>query len=87
LRLDTPPVSGRNPLCGRATKNAISPDAKIEGAVGIGQIPQGFGIQAELKISLPGLDKEAAQKLVEAAHRVPVLERHCGNIDVTLIVV
>ena len=48
----------------------VSPDAKIEGAVGIGQIPQGFGIQVELKISLPGMEKDAAQKLVEAAHQV-----------------
>jgi Ohr subfamily peroxiredoxin len=69
-------------------KITISPDAKIEGAVGIGQIPQGFGIQAELKISLPGLDKEAAQKLVEAAHQVcPYSNATRGNIDVTLIVV
>ncbi|MCA3191679.1 MULTISPECIES: organic hydroperoxide resistance protein [unclassified Cupriavidus] len=66
----------------------VSPDAKIEGAVGIGQIPQGFGIQVELKISLPGMEKEAAQKLVEAAHQVcPYSNATRGNIDVNLIVV
>jgi lipoyl-dependent peroxiredoxin len=66
----------------------VSPDAKIEGAVGIGQIPQGFGIQVELKISLPGMEKDAAQKLVEAAHQVcPYSNATRGNIDVNLIVV
>ncbi|KAI3592133.1 Organic hydroperoxide resistance protein [Cupriavidus sp. U2] len=69
-------------------KITVSPDAKIEGAVGIGQIPQGFGIQVELKISLPGMEKEAAQKLVEAAHQVcPYSNATRGNIDVNLIVV
>ncbi|MGO4306971.1 organic hydroperoxide resistance protein [Cupriavidus sp. RAF12] len=66
----------------------VSPDAKIEGAVGIGQIPQGFGIQVDLKISLPGMEKEAAEKLVEAAHQVcPYSNATRGNIDVTLTVV
>jgi Ohr subfamily peroxiredoxin len=69
-------------------KITVSPDAKIEGAVGIGQIPQGFGIQVELKISLPGMEKDAAQKLVEAAHQVcPYSNATRGNIDVNLIVV
>ncbi|WP_423193874.1 organic hydroperoxide resistance protein [Cupriavidus sp. H18C2] len=69
-------------------KITISPDAKIDGAVGIGQIPQGFGIQVELKISLPGMEKEAAQKLVEAAHQVcPYSNATRGNIDVNLVVV
>ncbi|AZG16167.1 MULTISPECIES: organic hydroperoxide resistance protein [Cupriavidus] len=69
-------------------KITVSPDAKIDGAVGIGQIPQGFGIQVELKISLPGMEKEAAQKLVEAAHQVcPYSNATRGNIDVNLVVV
>lgn len=69
-------------------KITVSPDAKIEGAVGIGQIPQGFGIQVELKISLPGMEKEDAQKLVEAAHQVcPYSNATRGNIEVNLIVV
>ena len=46
-----------------------------------------FGIEAELKISLPGLDRESAQKLVDAAHIVcPYSKRHRGNIDVTLTI-
>ncbi|WP_342051540.1 MULTISPECIES: organic hydroperoxide resistance protein [unclassified Cupriavidus] len=69
-------------------KIAIPADAKIDGSVGIGQIPAGFGIQAELKISLPGIEREAAQKLVEAAHQVcPYSNATRGNIDVTLTLV
>jgi len=69
-------------------KITVSPDAKVEGAVGIGQIPHGFGIQVELKISLPGMEKDAAQKLVEAAHQVcPYSNATRGNIDVNLVVV
>ncbi len=67
-------------------KITVSPEAKIEGAVGIGQLPHGFGIQVELKISLPGMEKEAAQKLVDDAHQVcPYSNATRGNIDVNLI--
>lgn len=69
-------------------KITVSPDAKIEGAVGIGQLPHGFGIQVELKISLPGMEKAAAQKLVDDAHQVcPYSNATRGNIDVNLVLV
>lgn len=60
-------------------------DASIEGAVGIGPIPSGFGIEVELKISLPGMDKKQAKELVDKAHQVcPYSNATRGNIDVTL---
>ncbi|GAB4059462.1 organic hydroperoxide resistance protein [Uliginosibacterium sediminicola] len=63
-------------------------DASITGLVGIGQIPNGFGIEVELKISLPGMDKAEAQKLIDAAHIVcPYSNATRGNIDVTLTLV
>lgn len=63
-------------------------DARIEGSVGIGPIPNGFGIEVELKISLPGLDPDTARKLVEAAHVVcPYSNATRGNIDVRLTLV
>ena len=66
----------------------IPDDASITGAVGIGPIPGGFGIQAELKISLPGMDRAAAEDLVAKAHKVcPYSNATRGNIDVTLTVV
>jgi lipoyl-dependent peroxiredoxin len=66
----------------------VSTDAFIEGTVGIGQIPAGFGIEVELKIFLPGMDKATAQTLVDKAHIVcPYSNATRGNIDVKLTVV
>ena len=69
-------------------KIALPADASIEGDVGIGQIPNGFGFEVELKISLPGLPREQAESLVQMAHGVcPYSNATRGNIDVTLTLV
>ncbi|MGF6690175.1 organic hydroperoxide resistance protein [Metapseudomonas resinovorans] len=69
-------------------KITLSEDTSIEGAVGIGTLPTGFGIEVELKISLPGLDKQAAKELVDKAHIVcPYSNATRGNINVTLTLV
>ena len=60
-------------------------DTTITASVGIGPIPQGFGINAKLVVSLPGMDRAAAQALVDAAHQVcPYSNATRGNIDVVL---
>ena len=69
-------------------KTKLPDDTKVSADVGIGPISGGFGIQAALKIEIPGMEREAAQKLVEAAHQVcPYSNATRGNIDVTLNVV
>ncbi|KAF3999931.1 organic hydroperoxide resistance protein [Glaciimonas immobilis] len=69
-------------------KITLPADTSITGLVGIGQIPGGFGIEVELKISLPGMDKAAAQTLVNKAHQVcPYSNATRGNVDVTLTLV
>jgi osmotically inducible protein OsmC len=69
-------------------KIALPADVSIEGNVGIGPIPTGFGLQVELKVSLPGMPREQAQALVEKAHQVcPYSNATRGNIDVTLTLV
>jgi osmotically inducible protein OsmC len=66
-------------------KIQVPADASITADVGIGPIPNGFGIQVAMSISLPGLDRETAQKLVQAAHQVcPYSNATRGNIDVAL---
>jgi Ohr subfamily peroxiredoxin len=71
-------VAGRDKL-------PMPADASVEGVVGIGQIPQGFGIEVELRISLPGMPAEQAEQLIERAHQVcPYSNATRGNIDVTL---
>jgi Ohr subfamily peroxiredoxin len=68
-------------------KVALPADTTVTGKVGIGPIPTGFGIQAELTISVPGVPRDKVQALVEKAHIVcPYSNATRGNIDVNLIV-
>lgn len=69
-------------------KITLPADTAIDGSVGIGAIATGFGIEVELKISLPGLDRQVAEDLVKKAHVVcPYSNATRGNIDVTLTIV
>ena len=69
-------------------KIAMPKDAWIEGEVGIGPIPDGFGIEVKLNIHLPEMDEAEAQKLVDAAHIVcPYSNATRNNIDVTLNII
>ena len=71
----------------RRDKIAISAEASVESTIGIGAIPTGFGIEAELRVSLPGLPRSEAEALVEKAHIVcPYSNATRGNIDVRLMV-
>ena len=66
-------------------KVKVPDDASIEGTVGIGAIPTGFGIEVQLDISLPGIERHVAEDLVKKAHVVcPYSNATRGNIDVTL---
>jgi osmotically inducible protein OsmC len=66
-------------------KITVPADTKITGKIGIGPIPQGFGIEAELVISVPGMDRAAAQSLIDKAHQVcPYSNATRGNIEVKL---
>jgi osmotically inducible protein OsmC len=69
-------------------KITLPADTSITAKVGIGPIPNGFGINATLNISIPGLDKQTAHQIVEAAHQVcPYSNATRGNIEVNLNVV
>lgn len=67
----------------------IPAESTVTGKVGIGPRDdgQGFGIEAVLTISVPGLDRATVEKLVEQAHVVcPYSHATKGNIPVTLTV-
>ena len=56
--------------------------------MGISPIPNGFRMEVELKISLPGLRREAAHELVDKADIVcPYSNATRDNIGVTLTLV
>ncbi len=63
----------------------VPSDVEVETAVGIGpREAGGFGLTVHLKVSLPGVDKEAAERLTEAAHKIcPYSNSVRGNVDVT----
>jgi len=69
-------------------KQNIPDDASIDASVDIGPIPQGFGIAVKLAITLPGIDRETAQNLVDTAHQVcPYSNATRGNIEVEISIV
>jgi lipoyl-dependent peroxiredoxin len=69
-------------------KTVLPAATSISADIGIGPIPGGFGIQAALAITIPGMERAAAEALVAAAHQVcPYSNATRGNIDVTLTVV
>ncbi|RJG07825.1 organic hydroperoxide resistance protein [Noviherbaspirillum cavernae] len=65
-------------------KLALPADAAVTAEVGIGPNGQGgFGLAAELRVALPGMEREAAQALVNKAHEVcPYSNATRGNIEV-----
>ena len=66
-------------------KLTVPADAAIDAEVDIGPIPQGFGVAVRMAISLPGMERAAAQDLINAAHVVcPYSNATRGNIDVQL---
>ena len=70
-------------------KIAVPADTMVTATIGIGPRSEGgFGLTAALDISLPGMNKAAAQKLVEEAHQVcPYSNATRNNIDVKLNIV
>ena len=58
-------------VAGQQAKVKIPADAQVTATVGIGpRVAGGFGITADLTISLPGVDREQANALVAAAHQI-----------------
>lgn len=68
-------------------KRALPADTQVNAKVGIGPIPQGFGINAALAVTIPGWSQADAEALVNTAHQVcPYSNATRGNIEVTLSV-
>lgn len=66
-------------------KITLPADLTIDASVDLGKIPNGYGIAVRMDITLPGMERAAAQALVDAAHQVcPYSNATRGNIEVTL---
>jgi len=60
-------------------------DTAVDAEVDLGPTGDAYGIAARLNISLPGLERDVAQRLVEAADKVcPYSRATRGNIDVAI---
>jgi osmotically inducible protein OsmC len=69
-------------------KITLPADLAVDSSVDLGKVGEAYGIAVKMNVSLPGMEKAAAQKLVDDAHQVcPYSNATRGNIDVTLNVV
>src|SRR5690348_17288938 len=51
------------------TKVMLPPDVAVDSEVDLGMTDGGYLIQARLNVSLPGMNRETAQQLVDGAHK------------------
>ena len=75
-------------VAGQQLKVRVPAETSITATVGIGPRSEGgFGITADLEVTLPGVDRAEAQKLVEAAHQIcPYSNATRNNVEVGLSV-
>jgi osmotically inducible protein OsmC len=75
-------------VAGQQAKVAIPAEATVTATVGIGPRSEGgFGITADLVITLPGIARDQAEALVAAAHQIcPYSNATRNNLDVGLTV-
>jgi osmotically inducible protein OsmC len=69
-------------------KITLPEDVAIDAEINLGMTRGNFGLAARLNVSLPGMERQAAQELVDAAHEMcPYSRATRGNVDVALKVV
>ncbi|MDB5767613.1 MAG: peroxiredoxin [Collimonas fungivorans] len=66
-------------------KVALPPDLAVDAEVDLGVTGGAYFLQARLNVSLPGLEREVARALTDAAHQTcPYSKATRGNIDVVI---
>jgi Ohr subfamily peroxiredoxin len=72
----------------RMMKVTVPPGMAIDAEIDLCNVDNEYFLQARLNVSLPGLDREVAQALVDAAHRTcPYSKAIRNNVDVTITLV
>ncbi len=75
-------------LAARDLKVALPADTAVNAEVDLGTGEGGYFLQARLNVSLPGVDREVARKIVDTAHQTcPYSKATRGNIDVEIALV
>lgn len=75
-------------LAARKLKVTLPPDLAIDAEVDLCLADGAYFLAARLNVSLPGLGKDVAQALVDAAHETcPYSKATRGNIDVVVTLV
>ena len=70
------------------TRVTLPAGLAVDAEIDLGPTPGAYGIAARLNVSLPGMDRAAAQALLDAAHKVcPYSNATRGNIDVRISLV
>ncbi len=66
-------------------KTRLPPDAAIDAEVDLCDSDGEYFLQARLNVSLPGVERDVAQAMVDAAHQTcPYSKATRGNIDVAI---
>ena len=72
----------------RARKIALPDDLAIDAEVDLNLGSDGWFLRARLNVSVPGMERNDAQALVDAAHKTcPYSKATRGNVDVTITLV
>ena len=72
-------------LAARKMQVTLPADLAIDAEVDLGMAGGAYFLQARLNVSLPGLTREVAQAVVDAAHQTcPYSKATRGNIDVSI---
>lgn len=75
-------------LAARKMKITLPEDAAIDAEVDLALVDGAYFLQARLNISLPGIERETAQALADAAHQTcPYSKAIRGNVDVVINVI
>ena len=66
-------------------KLTVPNDLAVDSEVDLGPSSLGFGVAVRLNVTLPGMERAAAQQLVDAAHQIcPYSNATRNNIDVKI---
>ncbi|MGY3226978.1 putative membrane protein [Bradyrhizobium sp. USDA 4512] len=83
-----PATSARSSSPPRQRKVKLASEPEVDAEIDLNQAGSAFFLSARLNVHVPGVEREVAQELIEAAHGIcPYSKAVHGNIDVTTTLV